>query len=456
MSSVPQTAGAQPQPGAAQETFLDRLGIPHALRWGFLGVLIFMTGNGVETNFVSPHIARVFGGGDDMINLAATIITFYSLSALIGSYLAGALSDLWGPRKVMLLGVIVWVVFQGAFVASLATESVPLIFLSYALRGFGFPLFAFAFLVWINSVVNKQRNGAAVGWFYVMFTGGMPTIGSLVAVVLIPTFGGGFTGERWTMIASTAIVVTGFLVAWFGVREPHGYRRLAPEGESASRVIFSGVRLAATNKRVLMGFLTRLINTAPQFGMFIILPTVIAETLGWGQSRWLVMTSVIFAGNILFNAAFGALGDRIGWTTTVRWFGIVGSAIGLLAWWYVPHWVPAGSDWGYFVAVAAGTVFGIMLAGFVPLGAIMPALAPDHKGAAMAMYTTAAGGATFLGSAVVALVRPWGGDVGVVWAFVLLYGCAFVMTFFLKVDQPRAHGKTIEADDHHEHHGAPA
>lgn len=62
----------------------------------------------------------------------------------------------------------------------------------------------------------------------------------------------------------------------------------------------------------------------------------------------------------------------------------------------------------------------------------------------------------FLGSAVVALVRPWGGDVGVVWAFVLLYGCAFVMTFFLKVDQPRAHGKTIEADDHHEHHGATA
>ncbi|WP_010532989.1 MFS transporter [Brachybacterium squillarum] len=456
MSSVPRTAGAQPQPGAAQETFLDRLGIPHALRWGFLGVLIFMTGNGVETNFVSPHLANVFGGGDEKINLAATIITFYSLSALIGSYLAGALSDLWGPRRVMLLGVVVWVVFQAAFVGSLATESVPLIFLSYALRGFGFPLFAFAFLVWINAVVNKQRNGAAVGWFYVMFTGGMPTIGSLVAVVLIPTFGGGFTGQRWTMVASTAIVITGFLVARLGVREPHGYRRLAPEGESSSRVIFSGVRLAATNKRVLMGFLTRLINTAPQFGMFIILPTVIAQTLGWGESRWLVMTSVIFAGNILFNAAFGALGDRIGWTTTVRWFGIVGSAIGLLAWWYVPHWVPAGSDWGYFVAVAAGTIFGIMLAGFVPLGAIMPALAPDHKGAAMAMYTTAAGGATFLGSAVVALVRPWGGDVGVVWAFVLLYGCAFVMTFFLKVDQPRAHGKTIEADDHHEHHGATA
>ncbi|NMA78459.1 MAG: MFS transporter [Actinomycetales bacterium] len=444
-SASPATTGspAVPAPGSAQETALDRLGIPHVLRWGFLGVLIFMTGNGVETNFVSPHMANVFGGGDEMINLAATAITFYSLATLIGSYLAGALSDLWGPRRVMLLGVAVWVVFQAAFVGALATESVALIFATYMFRGFGFPLFAFAFLVWVNAVAPKERAGAAVGWFYVMFTGGLPTLGSLVAIGLIPAFGGGLFGERWAMVASTAIVVAGFLIAYFGVREEHGDRRLAPEGETASQVILSGVVLSLKNKKVMMGFLTRLINTAPQFGMFIILPTVIAETLGWGQSRWLLMTSVIFAGNILFNAAFGALGDRVGWTTTVRWFGIVGSAIGLLLWWYVPHWVPAGSDWGFVVSVIAGTVFGILLAGFVPLGAIMPALAPAHKGAAMAMYTTAAGGATFLGSFVVAVVRPWGGNVGVVWAFVILYALAFLMTFALKVEQPRLGKKDI-------------
>lgn len=428
-------SAARPGSGPA-ETFLDRLGIPHVLRWGFLGVLVFMTGNGVETNFVSPHMANVFGGGDDKINLAATIITFYSLASLVGSYLAGSLADLWGPRRVMLLGLIVWVVFQLAFVGALASGSVVLVFLTYFLRGFGFPLFAFAFLVWVNAVSPKERSAAAVGWFYVMFTGGLPTLGSLVAVVLIPAFGGGFSGERWTMIASTAIVIAGFLMAWFGVREKHGSMRLAPPGESSAQVIFSGLRLSVTNHKVAMGFLTRLINTAPQFGMFIILPNVIAETLGWGQSRWLIMTSVVFGGNILFNAAFGALGDKVGWVRTVRWFGIAGSAIGLLAWWYVPHWVPAGSDWGFYASVAAGTVFGILLAGFVPLGAIMPALAPKHQGAAMAMYTTAAGGATFLGSAVVAVVRPWGGNVGVVWAFVVLYALAFVMTLFLKVEQP--------------------
>ena len=169
--------------------------------------------------------------------------------------------------------------------------------------------------------------------------------------------------------------------------------------------------------------------------MFIILPAVITTTLGWGQQRWLVMTIAVYAGNILFNALFGTIGDHWGWQRTVKWVGITGSAIGLLAWWYVPHWVPAGSTWGFVVSTVAGVFFGIMLAGFVPMGAIMPALAPDNKGAAIAMYTTAAGGAAFSGAAIVALVKPWGGDVGVVWAFVALYVIGFVLVSFLKVPE---------------------
>lgn len=140
---------------------------------------------------------------------------------------------------------------------------------------------------------------------------------------------------------------------------------------------------------------------------------------------------------------FGAIGDKIGWQRTVQWFGIVGSACGLVLWWYVPQLVPAGSTWGYVLSVLAGCVFGMLLAGFVPMGAIMPALAPDHKGAAMAMYTTAAGGATFLGSAVVWVVLQLGGsNQAVVWSFVGLYAVAFVLVQFLRVPQVRAtHGK---------------
>lgn len=415
------------------ETFLDRIGIPHSLRWGFLGVLVFMTGNGTESNFISPHIEAVLGSPEATV---ATIITGYSLAVLVASYLSGALADLWGPRRVMTLGVAVWVVFEVLFLLSLQIGSLPLVAATYFLRGFGFPLFAFAFLVWINVVTPYSRNGVAVGWFYVMFTGGLPTLGSLFALGMIPAFGGGTGGETAAMVGSTALVVAGYLIARFGVHEPHATRRLAPAGETTGQVLSAGLRLTAANPKILMGFLVRLINTAPQYGMFIILPTVIAVDLGWGQSRWLTMTVFVYATNILVNAVFGAVGDRWGWRRTVQWFGVFGSAVGLLLWWYVPQLVPAGSTWGFWVSVAAGCVFGCLLAGFVPMGAIMPALAPDHKGAAMAMYTTAAGGAAFLGSGVVALMLALGtGNVGVVWAFVALYAAAFVMVSFLNVPQ---------------------
>ncbi|SFN43817.1 Nitrate/nitrite transporter NarK [Pseudonocardia ammonioxydans] len=427
----------------SQETFLDRIGIPHSLRWGFLGVLVFMTGNGTESNFISPHIETVLGSPEATV---ATIITAYSLSVLIASYLSGALADLWGPRRVMTLGLVVWVVFEVLFLLSLQLGSMPLVALTYFLRGFGYPLFAFAFLVWINVVIPYERNGVAVGWFYVMFTGGLPTLGSLFALGMIPAFGGSTGGETAAMIGSTALVVLGYLIARFGVKEEHGDRRLAPAGESSAQVITAGLRLTAKNPKILMGFLVRLINTAPQYGMFIILPTVIAVDLGWGQSRWLTMTVFVYATNIGVNALFGWIGDKWGWRRTVQWFGVFGSAIGLLLWWYVPHAVPAGSTWGFWVSVAAGCVFGCLLAGFVPMGAIMPALAPDHKGAAMAMYTTAAGGAAFLGSGVVALMLAIGtGNVGVVWAFVVLYAAAFVMVSFLDVPQDAEELRETEA-----------
>ncbi|AIV40641.1 MULTISPECIES: MFS transporter [unclassified Curtobacterium] len=438
-TTTARTTASTPTAGRS-EGRLDRMGIPRPLALGFVAVLVFMTGNGVESNFITPHMVAVLGSPEATV---ATIVTFYSLAALIGSYVSGALSDLVGPRRVMILGFAVWVVFEVLFLLALEVQSVPFAAVAYALRGFGYPLFAFAFLVWVNITTPVERNGSAVGWFYVAFTGGLPTLGSLFAIGAIPVFGGGTVGEAGAMVASIGLVVVGFLIMLFGVRLPNGFTRIAPAGESAWRVMTSGIRLTATRPKILMGFLVRLINTAPEFGMFVVLPAIIANDRGWGQSRWLLMTVCVYATNILVNALFGWVGDRIGWQRTVKWFGIVGSATGLVAWWYVPQLVPAGSDWGYVLSVVAGCVFGCLLAGFVPMGAIMPALAPEHKGAAMAMYTTAAGGAAFLGTGVVAAVFALGGGgQAVTWTFVGLYACAFVMIHFLDVPQGRPHRGT--------------
>ncbi len=431
------TATGRTSTARATEGRLDRMGIPRPLALGFVAVLLFMTGVGVESNFVVPHVVAVLGSPETTV---AAIVTCSSLAALVGSYLSGALSDLVGPRRVMVVGFVAWVVPEVLFLVALGTGSVPFAAVAYTVRGLGYPLFAFAFLVWVGITTPPQRNGAAVGWFYVAFTGGLPTLGSLFAIGAIPALGGGTVGETGAMAASVVLVTAGFLVVLFGVRLPNGSARLAPADESTWRVLTSGIRLLATRPRILMGFAVRLIDTAPEFGMFVVLPAVIADERGWGQQRWLLMTVCVYATNILVNALFGWVGDRIGWQRTVRWFGVVGSAAGLLAWWYVPQLVPAGSDWGYVLSVVAGCVFGCMLAGFVPMGAIMPALAPGHEGAAMAVYTTAAGGAAFVGTAVVAVVLALGGGgEAVTWTFVGLYACAFAMVHFLVVPQDGGH-----------------
>jgi len=414
----------------------EKVGMPSALRWGYLGLLLFMTGNGTETNFISTHMNAMFGGNAAIF--VQNVIALYGISVIIAAYLGGVLSDLFGPRRVMTAGFIIWVVFEVLFLISMGKGYEYLTLLTYFFRGFGFPLFAFGFLVWINDTADDDRLGAAVGWFYVVFTGGMPTVGALIAFFTIPLFGGGTHGETMTLWLSIILVVLGFLCIQLKVRLHNADKRTAPANESNLYVITSGLRLCKREPRVLIGFLIRLVNTAPQFGMLIIMPGVIGHDLGWGESKWMMMTVIVFSGNILLNAVFGNIGDRWGWLRTVRTFGLGGAAVGLLLWWYVAHWVTPGSLWGYWVTIAAGLVFSILMAGFVPMGAIMSELAPKgERGSAMAMYGAAAGGAAFLGPLVVAVIKPFAGNPGVVWTFVILYVIAFLVSKKVAVDQPK-------------------
>lgn len=40
----------------ATHPWLIRLGIPPALAWGYLAVLLFMIGDGVESNYLAPYL----------------------------------------------------------------------------------------------------------------------------------------------------------------------------------------------------------------------------------------------------------------------------------------------------------------------------------------------------------------------------------------------------------------
>ncbi|GAB3475915.1 MFS transporter [Amycolatopsis cihanbeyliensis] len=422
MSQLTTPELSQPSPF---KRMLNRWGLPAPLFLGYVGLLLFMIGDGVESAFIAPFMADN-GAGTDI--RASHVITVYGVAVMLASWLSGALSELWGPRRVMFAGLVIWVVFDALFLAvAVAGESYPLMMVFYGLRGFGYPMFAFGFLVWITAVAPVARLGAAVGWFYFAFTGGLPTLGALVANFTNPVL-----GHYGTLWLSIGILALGGLVCLLGVRERTGRERLAPPEVKPVQSLVSSLSIAWKKPRVGIGMLVRVINTAPEFGILVFFPTIFISEIGFGESRWLLLVSVIFGTNIFFNLIFGVLSDKIGWRTTITYFGAIGCAVSILLLYFVP--VYAGADY-YWLALLVGALYGATLAGFVPISALLPSLAPENKGGAMALLNFGAGAATFAGPAVVSLfLGPFGGA-GVVIIFAALYIVAAILTRFLKLPE---------------------
>ena len=296
-----------------------RLGIPPALTWGFVGVLLFMTGDGVETGFFSKYLADHGLAKAD----AAVIIAVYGITVAVGAWLSGALSDLWGPRRVMTAGFAIWLVFQVLMLTvALPAMNYWLLLLIYGLRGFGYPLFAYGFLVWVTAATPPHRLGTAVGWYWFAFTGGLPTLGSLVAGTTIP-----LVGSYDTLWIALGLVALGGLLALLLVREPTGRTGLAPDGGRALATLAGSISIMRRRPRVAVGAAVRVFSTGSQFGFLVCLPFFFTETVGFSTSAWLRLLSVMFAANIFANLFFGAVGDRLGWQRTMTWFGAVACAV---------------------------------------------------------------------------------------------------------------------------------
>jgi polyol permease family len=406
----------------AEGNFLDRIGIPSVLFWGFVGLLLFMIGDGVEAGYLSPYlVARGLSQ-----TAVAWVFTAYGFSVAIAGWLSGALSDVWGPRRVITIGLVLWVVFEVLFLTvGVRSGSLPLVLITYGLRGLGYPLFAFGFLVWITVAAPKRRLASAMGWFWFAFTGGLPTLGSAVASFFVPR-----VGAYRTLWLSTSLVVLGGLILLLGVKEKRGATRLVSAQERPIRALLGSITIAWRKPKTGIACIVRMINTAPEFGFFVFLPAFFTTTIGFSMTGWLRLLSAIFLSNIGWNLLFGLIGDRFGWRRTVAYCGGFGCTLTTLALYYVPtlhHSLP--------VTVVVGMLYGATLAGYVPLSALMPSLAPDHKGAALSLLSLGAGMSVWVGPAIVAiLLRPIG-VVGVMWVFAGMYLLSGVLALMLRLPE---------------------
>ena len=418
----------------SQEPLTERLGIPRALIWGFIGLAIFMIGDGVETNILEPFLSSEHGF---TVSRAGLLVMLYGIAVAIAAFFAAALSDLWGPRRVMALGAGVWVVFELAFLLlALTSSSTTLIFLSYGLRGFGYPLFAYGFLVWITAVSPAEKLGTATGWFYVAFSAGLPTLGALTATVSMAWFNLSFYETLWV---SLVLVIIGAACALIGVKERIGRKALVENPEDVSETLGASFKLLIKDRRARFVVYIRTINSIPTYAMAVFFPAYFTERLEWPLAWFLILTTVIYAVNLPFNPFYGRIGDKFGWSKTTVWAGAVSCGVTLALVYFVPMLsveigLPDGL--GFALTLACGALFGVSLAGFVPLSPIAVSLNPERPGAAMAAYNLGVGGAVAAGPALVAIFYPLVGATGLIFIFLALFAAAAFMAHSLRGTQP--------------------
>ncbi len=399
-----------------ETTITNQLGIPQPLLSGYLGIMLFMMGDGMEQGWLSPYLIEK---GMSM-QQTASLFTAYGVTIAIASWFSGVLAETLTPKKTMLIGLIIYLLGTVGFIGmGMESLNFPTMLVTYGLRGFGYPLFAYSFLVWISYLTPQKMLGRAVGWFWFVFTGGLNVLGAFYSSWAIRELG--HINALWSAVFWVLLGAL-FALVWNKAPFPSGKNTNSKLAE-----LGKGLTIVKEEPRVLLAGIVRVINTTAQFAFPVFLPTYMAAH-GFNTTEWLYIWGTIFTSNIAFNLIFGFVGDRFGWRQTIIWFGGVGCGITTLLLYYIPQYI-TGSYW---LVMLAGILWGACLAGYVPLSALTPSLVNKDKGAAMAILNLGAGLAVFAGPAIVGIfIAPLGNE-GVMWILAVLYFISAILTYFIK------------------------
>ena len=350
---------------------LERLGVPRVLMLGFLAVAIFMTGDGFELTFLSKFMVdQGFTSSQ-----ASLLVTVYGLFAAAGGWSAGMLAEMFGARRVMMFGACWWIGIHLLFLGvAIPSRIYPLILGLYALRGIGYPLFIYSFVVLMAQHISPSRLASATG-----------------------------------------------------LSRKEQLKELA-----------EGATILVTNRKILICAIIRIINNLLLYGFPVIMPLYLCTTHNGGinifkTEEWMRIWGFVFVVTLIFNTFWGWFMDRFGWVWPMRWFGCAVLAVGSVAFYYIPQWFGANA----LMMIVASIIVGIGTCAFSSLPTIMTLYAGEGKqGAALSAYNLAAGLTTFAGPGVATILLPVIGYGGVCWTYAALYVLAFVLTLFIRPRQP--------------------
>ncbi|MEX5237101.1 MFS transporter [Kocuria arenosa] len=404
-------------------------GMPRRLLFGYLALAVFMTGDGFELTFLSRFLVE----NGFTPTQAGLVFTVYGLVVAFSAWTTGVLAEVVGAKRLMVLGGVLWMVLHVLFL-TVGLESVVGTILIYALRGVAYPLFMYSFVVLIAQSVHPSRLASAMGWFWASFSLGIGVMGAYVPSLLVPVI-----GEYATLWMSLPFVAAGTLMCAFLVPGAPPETDLSQKlhGAERTRELLRGVTILVENRQIALSVVIRVLCNLTLYAFPMMMPlyltTVEIGGAAWfSLPEWMMLWAIMNTITIGANIVWGRLGDRYGWMRQMRWFGFGGMALAVLAFAYVPVWFGPS----FPAMVGAAVLFALSVTAFVPMGAIFPALAPEHRGAAISAHNLASGLTTFLGPGIATLLLPVLGPIGVCWVFAGLMLLGTLTTFFIHPPQP--------------------
>ncbi|GAA3315002.1 hypothetical protein GCM10020331_008940 [Ectobacillus funiculus] len=99
----------------------------------------FMAGDGLEHAWLSPYLIEK---GLTVQQSATLFLLFMEPYWLLPLTFSGVLTEMWGPRKVMIIGLVTWLLGQVLFIEyGLKLNNYAIMLPTYGIRGLGYPLF---------------------------------------------------------------------------------------------------------------------------------------------------------------------------------------------------------------------------------------------------------------------------------------------------------------------------
>ncbi len=294
-------------------------------RWWMAGMgtaLQMCIGTVYAWSFFQNPLAQTYGWNNTQVAwVFSTTILFLSLGAAVG----GTQLPKYGPRKLAVLGILLF--GSGYLLGALALhlKSLPLLYLGYGVvGGSGIGL---AYVPPVATVAKwfPDKKGLATGMVIMGFGLGAMIMSKLVAPLLLHTFDHSF--PTVFAVLGVAFLLVATPIAWVLQDPPSGSATGGGYGSGAGAVQYPSVRALLTSGRFAMMWGVMFCNTVAGI-MFIGFQSPMVQELWHRRDASLTLEQLasygatLIAFSALFNGvgrfAWGSLSDKLGRVTVFR------------------------------------------------------------------------------------------------------------------------------------------